>query len=71
MALNIGEFDVKDFQRFAALDDSVARREAKQTQDLFCSWTGTLTLLWIERQFLNFLALHCQSHLTFNERLDQ
>jgi hypothetical protein len=36
-------------------------------EDLFSARVGTLTLLGIDRQLLDFLALHGEAQLTLNE----
>ena len=58
LALQFGDVGVKDLHGVTLGEQRMALREAEQPQDLLCGWVFALTLLGVEREFFDFLALH-------------
>ena len=58
LTLQIGELGVEELDDVTLREQRMPLGEAEQAQNLLSGWAFALTLLWIEREFLDFLSLH-------------
>ena len=58
MALQVGEVGMEDLDGATFGEQRMPFGDAEQSQDLFCGGVLAKTLLGVEREFLDLVALH-------------